>query len=414
MPSRPHRLALIVLACAMLAGGCKGKTEGEQTRGSRGEDQAAQGAASGHGQAAGAAGAAGTVGAGAAPRQAREPIDAGAIDFEAARQARRAAALAAARPMTIQAATGGVYRSADGKVQVMIPPGALAANAVVRFWTVDTTALPRGPLGPVGLVIDGDWGDARFEPGARVTFKAPVDERFVKAVARAGGDLGALGVSRDSQGRQYLMVSMTVDEAGRPDSSSRTPVGGGQVLEAARLPVNFERVEYKKIAQLDPDPLPAAPAGVKTLEPLAVSDAFVRRYPGAPADKYHGAEMAPVRFLSQGERKIRVRESLPATMADDPAMVTCTFNPCDVDPLKPLEEAIRLNAAISAQRQPPDGLRARTKTPDLGCPPDREPTPRPDPGLRRLDASTAPGASSTPGALGTPGAQGALGASSAP
>lgn len=395
MPRPAFHLALVVLTTAALAAGCKGQADDQQTRGSHRKGRAGEAAAAGHGHSAGAAatGAAGTGAAGADARPAAYQGDANAIDFEAARQARRAAALAAARPMTIQAATGGVYRSADGKVQVTIPPGALAKDAVVRFWTVDTTTMPRGPLGAVGLVIDGDWGDAQFEPGSRVSFKAPVDARFTKAVERAGGDPAALGVSRDSQGRRYLEVTMTVDETGKPDSTSRTQVGGGQVLEAARLPVNTDRVEFKKIEKRDPDPPPAVPAGVKTMEPLAVKDPWVRRYPGCPTTKYHGPEMAPVRYLSQGERKIRIRESLPATMADDPAMVTCAFNPCDQDPLQPLEEAIRLNTAIAAQRQPPDGLRARAKDPDLGCPPDQEPTPRPDLGMRRLDASTAPTAS---------------------
>lgn len=388
MPALPTRLALAVLLLTLPLAACKGEPEEQQATGTH-RKRGAQDAAGG-GSSAGAAGAAGVAGRGGdGAVKLAGYHDQGAVDYEAARLARRAAMLAAARPMNIDAKTGGVYRSADGKVQVTIPPGALSADAVVRFWTVDTSAMPLGPLGHVGLVIDGDWGDATFEPGALVTFKAPVDDRFIKAVERAGADPAALGVSRDSQGRRYLEVTMQVDETGRPDSTMRTAVGGGQVLEAARLPVNLDRVEFKKVAKLDPDPLPAVPAGVKTLEPLPATNPWVARYPGAPKDTYHGPAMAPVRELSQGERKIRIRESLPATMAGDPAMVTCAFNPCDKDPIKPLEEAIRLNESIATQRQPPDGLRARTKDPDLGCPPDADP-PRTDTGIRRLDASTPP------------------------
>ena len=389
MPSPSLRLALVVLAATCLAAGCKG--EPEQPREASPRDargKAAAGEAGGHGVAGTrAAGASSAAAPNGGPGGADEPA---AIARAAARAARRAAALAAARPMTIQAATGGVYRSADGKVQVTIPPGALARDAVVRFWTIDTEGLPLGPVGPVGLVIDGDWGGARFEPGALVTFKAPVGDRFLQAVERAGADPASLGVTRDSQDRRYLEVTMQVDEAGRPDSSSRMAVGGGQLIEAARLPVNLDRVAYEQVEARDPDPLPVVPAGVKTLEPLAALDPFVARYPGAPADSFHGAAFSPVRYLDQGGRQIRIRESLPATMADDPAMVTCVFNPCDEDPIKPLEEAIRLNAALSAQRQPPDGLRTRTRDPQLGCPPDADPSPRPEVGLRRLDASEPP------------------------
>lgn len=281
----------------------------------------------------------------------------------AAGNASAQAALDKAKPVTIDAARGGLYRSDDGALEVDIPPGALAQNATVRFALDNATSIPTSAAGTPGLLVAADWGAAKVRPDASITFRGRVDERFLKGLQAIAphGDVSALGLARDASGRWVLPVVARPDPAGRLEAVEANALGRGSLVEVTRLPAEPVSPPDAVANKLDPDPLPTVPANTPTLAPLATSDGLVDRYPPLPADLAPTEPYHPVDTLNyqDGSVAFNVRRTVGETLvARTPALV-CMVSDCGPGVTKSVVDAVRFNTAVTAKRLPPAPLQAR-------------------------------------------------------
>jgi hypothetical protein len=290
-----------------------------------------------------------------------------------ARQDASEAILAGAVSMTVNAETGGIYRSADGELVVEIPPSVLTKDTTVRFARMDTSPLPDGPIGTPGIVIVADWGGATIRSDGSVSVKARVDDRFMHSLALSAPttDPAVLGLSRSGD-RWYLPVVMRPDVAGRPESVIQTRIGSGALVEVAQLPVEPRTVPSDIVAAGEPDVLPTPTVGQATLVPKFCDDPLVEHYPAMPEILAKGAEYHPVEFIEteDGAVSIPVRPTIGETVAGTRSMLVCQLDPCAGNPAGKLVDANRFNKALLAFRRPPDALLARVRQPlESRCPP---------------------------------------------
>lgn len=145
--------------------------------------------------------------------------------------------------MAVSAAAGGVYRSADGSVEVKIPPGALDRDAVVRFEALSTADLPASPSYLPGVRVFADLGGASVKPGAALAVSARVDARTLDLVQALtpGFDPAQLGLKADGQGGALLTMPL------------RGPaVGDATAPEVPLTPETWAMVEYGRAASTAP------------------------------------------------------------------------------------------------------------------------------------------------------------------
>lgn len=277
----------------------------------------------------------------------------------------------AARPIALDATTGGVYRSPSGDLVVEVPPGALARGGTVRFARVDLRGMPGSAIGSPGLYVVADWGQALFSPEARVRVKAEVDGRFIEALKQSATEPASLGLSRDG-GRWYLPVVARPDAAGRPESVTSERVGPGSLLEVARLPTLPRLVPSWAIARFDPDPLPTPVPAQPTVSPTQAADPLVARYPGLPEAYRRQDEYHPIEALD-ADPPIKLERTAFGTLLGQrkvppPSMVACVLDPCQGQVAEAIVGAVRLNASLQSGHLPPADLvkRAR-KGLESGC-----------------------------------------------
>ena len=137
--------------------------------------------------------------------------------------------------LAVQAATGGVYRSADGSVEVVIPPGALDRDAVVRFEALPTQDLPAYSSYLPGIRVAADLGGAGINPGHTLFASArlaPQTVGHLRALS-PGLDLDTLGFSPDGAGGTRLTMPL------RGPAQGLVPVTG-----APRDTPAWEMVEF--------------------------------------------------------------------------------------------------------------------------------------------------------------------------
>ncbi len=108
----------------------------------------------------------------------------------------------------VSAASGGVVRSADGSVAVIIPPGALTADAAVTVRPIATAGRPLAAFTLPGIAFELDLGGARIAPGTALKVTAPADPRLVDEARRRdpGFDPAAQGLSQDAAGAWQLTM----------------------------------------------------------------------------------------------------------------------------------------------------------------------------------------------------------------
>lgn len=107
-------------------------------------------------------------------------------DVTAAQTAQREAAeaqvasfLKDAVPMKVEAAKGGVYRSADGNVIATIPPNALSGDTTVKIAALDTSTFSVPHVLMPGIRFAIDLEDARVNPDFAINVKAKCDPRTI-------------------------------------------------------------------------------------------------------------------------------------------------------------------------------------------------------------------------------------------
>lgn len=115
--------------------------------------------------------------------------------------------LAAVPAMQIAAKAGGLYKSPDGRLQAVIPPGVLSVDTEVKFAPVDTSGLPASPIMTPGIMFALDLGGAQIKEGEAIIVKSRVDTRFVEEFQRSapGKDLAMAGLSQED-GVWYLAM----------------------------------------------------------------------------------------------------------------------------------------------------------------------------------------------------------------
>ncbi|MFN3429983.1 MAG: hypothetical protein ACK46X_08520 [Candidatus Sericytochromatia bacterium] len=101
------------------------------------------------------------------------------LAFDPAKLPTQAQALVGAKAMPIAAATGGMYRSADGKLVADIPPGVLSQDATIKIARVDTANQPASDYFVPGILFSLDLGGAELAPDTQIMVRAEVDARFV-------------------------------------------------------------------------------------------------------------------------------------------------------------------------------------------------------------------------------------------
>jgi hypothetical protein len=290
---------------------------------------------------------------------------------EAEGEAKRQAALAGVDAVHFSAASGGVYRSPDGSLVIEIPPGALAADADIKFARLDPSTLHAHGGGVPGLAIVADWGNARFKPGAAMKVKAAVDQRFVDAVERlAPGRASEVGLTRNAKGGAELELAVHADPNGRPESIDAMPIGDGTLGHLASMPTEVTRAGEEALAKAQKEPLPTPVPGKVTARAQTTGDPLVDAYPPLPQDYVYDPEYHPidVAVTKDGKTRVPIRSTLSATVAELPVAVMCEVSGCKGKPFEALEESVRFNKAINARRLPPESVRWHAHQPlELDC-----------------------------------------------
>lgn len=162
---------------------------------------------------------------------------------------------AAARPATeraqaVSAAQGGLVRSVDGVTQVVIPPGALSRNTVVKVQRRDTAGKDVTKDFVPGLAFQLDLGGAQIAPGASVMVTGRVDARFVDAMRdrHAGFSPDAYGLRQEADGA-WLMTMPVHGPALMPVAAPQQRSGWAPV-EQGVLPLPAG----KQVLTADPAP----------------------------------------------------------------------------------------------------------------------------------------------------------------
>jgi hypothetical protein len=269
----------------------------------------------------------------------------------------REQALAQAKPMAIRAAAGGLYRGADG-LEVAIPPGALSADAQVRFGSTDTAGLPPIAGSIPGMAVDVDFGGAQLKPGQAVNVKAAVDPRFVAALQ--GSDAAKESLTRDASGRWFLTMQMKSPDGSLEDRMHTTPIDAQRSMTELTAAA-IDAVASRTVLQ--------AASGERT--PLITGDKVVDAYPFLAEDKVALPEYGLIvgMELKAGKQSWTIKGTLTETVFGDYHDLICYLGPaCGWEILKLLDGGVRFNKGIKANRQPPLELADKVRGPvQLSC-----------------------------------------------
>lgn len=182
-----------------------------------------------------------------------------------------------ASAMPIAALTGGVYRSADGAVEVNIPPGALDRDAVVRFEALSTADLPAGPTYLPGVRVFADLGGASVKPGMALGVAARIDARTLQLMKALTPDFdpAALGLKADGQGGAMLAMPL------------RGPATADAQAPAAPLtPETWAMIEFGRPA--------STPAGTRSLMAETAAKRIVPAKAPTSFNEYFELELAGI------------------------------------------------------------------------------------------------------------------------
>ena len=133
----------------------------------------------------------------------------------------------------VSAAAGGTYRSPDGSVEAVIPPGALDRDAVVRFEALPTADLPRYASYLPGIRVAADLGGAAVRPGQAIRVGARLAPETLASLRAAdpGADLGALGLVADGAGGMRLSMPVRGPATGPVPAPEAPPASGWSMFE---------------------------------------------------------------------------------------------------------------------------------------------------------------------------------------
>lgn len=174
----------------------------------------------------------------------------------------REAVLAQVPAMAVTAQGGGLYKSADGRLQAVIPPGALSGDTQVKFAALDTSGLQATAIMTPGIIFAMDLGGVALEDGQAIIVKSRVDPRFVEEFQKSapGKDPASAGLSQED-GVWYL--SMPVKAISGPDAENMQTnhvAGDLATVEMQPLPSTYG------LKQASPEPS-ASPTAAPTATP---------------------------------------------------------------------------------------------------------------------------------------------------
>lgn len=142
--------------------------------------------------------------------------------------------------MDVNADAGVTYRSPDGSLVAVIPPGALDRDATVRFVRENTADGGEQPGYLPGVRFVVDLGGARLMPGESLVVTTRLEDA---AAARIQGSVPAallesFGIARDTSG--HLTMTRTVDGPAVSSVVPPTTAGAGSAwaaIEYGGLPI---------------------------------------------------------------------------------------------------------------------------------------------------------------------------------
>jgi hypothetical protein len=175
-------------------------------------------------------------------------------------------ALDAATAMHISAKDGGVYKSDDGLLTAIFPPGALSQDADVKLVRVDTSNLKNSDVFLNGIRYQWDLGDAHVMPGTKITVTSKADDRLVPALKNMYTDftMERYSLSKDDKGNYNVTMSYSgaVPSQDTKDPNFKAPTRGTMQEGAVPLGVPGSAI-FKQESRVEafcnyaPPPLPA-------------------------------------------------------------------------------------------------------------------------------------------------------------
>jgi hypothetical protein len=175
-------------------------------------------------------------------------------------------ALDKATPMHISAKDGGVYKSDDGLLTAIFPPGALSQDADVKLVRVDTSNLKNSDVFLNGIRYQWDLGDAHIMPGTKVTVTAKADDRLVPSLKNMYTDFSMerYSLSKDDKGNYNVTMAYSgpVPSENAVDPNFQAPTRGTMQEGAKPIGVPGSAV-FKQDSRMEafcnyaPPPLPA-------------------------------------------------------------------------------------------------------------------------------------------------------------
>lgn len=275
----------------------------------------------------------------------------------------RAVTLASAKSLAVKAVEGALYRSADGRLEAVIPPQALTANADVRFAAVDTTGVTATAVMTPGIMFAMDLGAAELKAGAAIMVKAQVDQRFVDEITASlpNADLSKAGLTRDAKGTWFLTMPVKGIAGNQAERLQTNPLGDDLATVELRV-----APATRKLLQVGDSP--SVPAAEPTLTPEDTGDAVVNDFPGMPVASAGLPDYQPITVMKVSARKyvtnVSIRNDLPETLGAAHEYLHCFVGHgwCKGETVYgAIETVIRFNTAVRAKRQPPDALRDAVK-----------------------------------------------------
>ena len=285
----------------------------------------------------------------------------------------REAVLAQVQAMDVSAAAGGLYKSADGGLQAIIPPDALSGDTQVKFAALDTSGLTATAIMTPGIVFAMDLGGAALKEGQAIIVKSKVDQRFVDEFQRSapGKDPASAGLSQEN-GVWYL--SMPVKAISGPDAESMQTnhvVDSLATVEMQPAPATYG---LKQAASPSPAPTAtptAAPTPVPTPTPVpklpttpsgdATVDAWEAMTAAQKADPSHRRVDSMVVRAVGHDVTLQMRNDRNATLgtADKSEYIQCFIGHgwCASGTIyDAIDGTIKFNKGVDTNHLPPTGL----------------------------------------------------------